>query len=194
MDDPGPTLFARYLTRRLLLPPKERLAVVAPASPRLPQVGHRLALLLQDLAYRRHLREHQSFSPRTPQGSLEPRSQAQRAGVVDSQSVKSTGVGAEERGYDGGKKVKGRKRHISLWTPRVWSSKRRSTAQRLWIRKRSSRCLGGRTSDSRASLICGWTGRLQRRGQGRGLLGAQDPGLERGCGGASEEARPRKRC
>lgn len=32
--------------------------------------------------------------------------------MVDSQSVKSTGVGGEGRGYDGGKKVKGRKRHL----------------------------------------------------------------------------------
>jgi putative transposase len=31
------------------------------------------------------------------------------AGVVDSQSVKTTGVGAEGRGYDGAKKVKGQK-------------------------------------------------------------------------------------
>jgi putative transposase len=31
--------------------------------------------------------------------------------IVDSQSVKTTGVGGEERGYDGAKKVKGRKRH-----------------------------------------------------------------------------------
>jgi putative transposase len=38
------------------------------------------------------------------------------AGVVDSQSIKTTGVGVEERGYDGGKKVKGRKRHLLVDT------------------------------------------------------------------------------
>ena len=35
---------------------------------------------------------------------------------MDSQSVKSTGVGGEERGYDGGKKIKGRKRHLLVDT------------------------------------------------------------------------------
>jgi putative transposase len=38
------------------------------------------------------------------------------AGVVDSQSGKTTGVGGEQRGYDGGKKVKGRKRHLLVDT------------------------------------------------------------------------------
>ena len=39
------------------------------------------------------------------------------AAIVDSQSLKTTGgVGGEKRGYDGGKKVKGRKRHLLLDT------------------------------------------------------------------------------
>jgi putative transposase len=34
------------------------------------------------------------------------------AAILDSQSVKTTWVGGEERGYDGGKMISGRKRHI----------------------------------------------------------------------------------
>ena len=34
------------------------------------------------------------------------------AAIIDSQSAKTTGVGGPARGHDGGKRVKGRKRHI----------------------------------------------------------------------------------
>src|SRR5918993_2776481 len=51
------------------------------------------------------------------------------AGIVDSQSTMTTGVGGEARGYDGGKKVRGRKRHLLVDTeglvlkPKVHSAK-----------------------------------------------------------------------
>src|SRR5207244_1153865 len=38
------------------------------------------------------------------------------AAIIDSQSVKTTGVGGTQRGYDGGKKVSGRKRHLLVDT------------------------------------------------------------------------------
>ena len=38
------------------------------------------------------------------------------AGIVDSQSTKTSGAGGEQRGYDGGKKVRGRKRHLLVDT------------------------------------------------------------------------------
>ena len=38
------------------------------------------------------------------------------AGIADSQSSKTTGVGGEQRGYDGNKKIRGRKRHLLVDT------------------------------------------------------------------------------
>src|SRR5919107_1114833 len=73
---------------------------MAPASPRLPQMAHRLPLL-QKMAHRRYVGKDQPGHPRTVAGPPEARSSAQRG---------------EDRGYDGGKKVKGRKRHILVDT------------------------------------------------------------------------------
>jgi putative transposase len=51
---------------------------------------------------------------------------------VDSQSVKTTGVGGEERGYDGGKKIKGRKRHLLVDTEGFVLKAKVHTAPRWW--------------------------------------------------------------
>ena len=51
------------------------------------------------------------------------------AAIADSQSIKTTGVGGKERGYDGAKKVKGRKRHLLVDTQGLVIEARLHSAQ-----------------------------------------------------------------
>jgi putative transposase len=52
------------------------------------------------------------------------------AAIADSQTTKSTGVGGEQRGYDGNKKVRGRKRHLLVDTEGLVLKALPSTAPR----------------------------------------------------------------
>ena len=56
------------------------------------------------------------------------------AGIADSQRTKTTGVGGEQRSYDGNKKIRGLKSDICWWTPRVCFSKPSYTALRSRIK------------------------------------------------------------
>lgn len=53
------------------------------------------------------------LAPRRVEAGREP---TPSAVCIDSQSVKTTEVGGDDRGYDGGKKIKGRKRHLLVDT------------------------------------------------------------------------------
>ncbi len=65
---------------------------------------------------------------------------AQRGHRGQSQSVKTTGVGGEQRGYDGAQKVKGRKRHLLVDTQGLVLEARVHSAQVQDLKKASSSC------------------------------------------------------
>ena len=79
------------------------------------------------------------------------------AGVVDSQSARNTAVGGEDRGYDGAKKVKGRKRHIVVGTEGFVLEVKVQSAKAMDHERGSRRYYGGPTKHSHASATCGWT-------------------------------------
>ena len=85
------------------------------------------------------------------------KSSSQCGHIVDSQSVKSSGVGAEKRGYDGGKKVKGPKRHLLVDTEGFVLKAKVHSAKVMDYVRGSKRYLSGLGSSSCAFRICGWT-------------------------------------
>jgi putative transposase len=104
------------------------------------------------------------------------------AAIVDSQSIKTTGVGGKERGYDGAKKVKGRKRHLLVDTQGLVLMAKVHNASVTDLKTASSSCSNPRgPASSRASPIYGWTPATPAKiGAPAGCKGRWD-GLQRSC-------------
>ena len=81
------------------------------------------------------------------------------AGIADSQSAKSTGVGGEHRGYDAATRRFAAGSATSWWTPRAWCS-RSQGAQRQGPRSgrpEAATGVGAERAHAPEAPVCGWT-------------------------------------
>jgi putative transposase len=85
------------------------------------------------------------------------------AGIVDSQSIKTSGVGGEERGYDTGKKIDGRKRHLLVDTEGFVLSRPRFTVPRSQNKRESKGSLSMPTKSPNASSTYGLTAVIEAK-------------------------------
>jgi putative transposase len=99
------------------------------------------------------------------------------AAIVDSQSVKTTGVGGRERGYDGAKKVKGRKRHLLVDTQGLVLQVRVHSAK-VMDREGIKLLLDSSSSDRLPRLSHLWLDASLHRPRQGSRLGGKDAGLE----------------
>jgi putative transposase len=87
---------------------------------------------------------------------------------VASQSVKTTGVvGGEERGYDGGKKVKGRKRHLFVDTEGLVLEAKVHSAKIMDYEGIKPLLESMPENDFHVSGICGWRALTEERTRAR---------------------------